>query len=67
MFSAELHEDVMPRNWRLLQMRFVEGCDVSQVAAELGLSSDEVRYRQRRLVKKLRMRAVGITEAPLAR
>ena len=61
----ELRQEVTPMNWRLLQMRFVEGCEVADVAAELGLSSGEVRYRQRRLVKKLRVRAMALTGEPL--
>jgi len=61
----ELRQEVTPMNWRLLQMRFVEGCEVAEVAAELGLSSGEVRYRQRRLVKKLRVRAMALTGEPL--
>lgn len=61
----ELREEVTPINWRLLQMRFVEDRAVAEVAAELGLSPAEVRYRQFRLLKKLRIRALALTGQPL--
>ncbi|MBS0263640.1 MAG: hypothetical protein JSS02_16985, partial [Planctomycetes bacterium] len=38
-----------------------EGAEVAQIATELGISPEQVRYRQRRLVKKLRMRAKALT------
>jgi RNA polymerase sigma factor (sigma-70 family) len=62
----ELRNDVSPLNWRLMQMRFVEGCDAAEIGAEVGLSPAEVRYRQSRLVKKLRTRAAALTGEPLA-
>src|SRR5262249_35485554 len=50
---GELRPEVSETNWRLLQMRFVEGREVADIADTLGLSAPEVRYRQRRLLKKL--------------
>jgi RNA polymerase sigma factor (sigma-70 family) len=57
----EIRHEVSATNWRLLEMRFMLGSDVAQVAADLGLSSEEVRYRQRRLLNKLRRRAAALT------
>jgi RNA polymerase sigma factor (sigma-70 family) len=57
----EVREEVSNTNWRLLQMRFVEGADIAEIAEELGISPEQVRYRQRRLVKKLRLRAKALT------
>jgi len=60
----DLRNQISEKNWRLLQMRFVEACSVSEVATELGLAQAEVRYRQHRLVKKLRRRAAALTGEP---
>ncbi len=57
----ELRQEVSATNWRLLQMRCLEGRDVPEVAAELGLSSEQVWYRQRRLMKKLQARVAVFT------
>jgi RNA polymerase sigma factor (sigma-70 family) len=62
---AELKPEISPANWRLLQMRFTDGCKVAEVAAELGLSPEEIRYRQFRLLKKLRKRAAALIGQPL--
>ena len=40
-----------------LRMRCLEGRDVADVAAELGMTSEQVWYRLHRLMKKLRARA----------
>jgi RNA polymerase sigma factor (sigma-70 family) len=63
---AEIRQEVSAKNWRLLQMRFHEGAEVAEIAAELGLTSEEVRYRQRRLLKKLKMRAAAFTGESVA-
>jgi len=42
-------------------MRCLEGREVAEVAAELGLSSEQVWYRQRRLMKKLQARVAVFT------
>jgi RNA polymerase sigma factor (sigma-70 family) len=57
----ELRQEVSERNWRLLQMRCLEGREVADVAVELGLSSEQVWYRQRRLMKKLKARVAVFT------
>jgi RNA polymerase sigma factor (sigma-70 family) len=57
----ELRKEVSETNWRLLRMRCLEGREVAEVAAELGISSEQVWYRQRRLMKKLRARVAVFT------
>jgi DNA-directed RNA polymerase specialized sigma24 family protein len=57
----ELRQEVTETNWRLLRMRCLEGREVADVAAELGLSSEQVWYRQRRLMKKLQARVAVFT------
>jgi len=57
----ELQQEISETNWRLLRMRCLEGWEVAEVAAELGLSSEQVWYRQRRLMKKLKARVAVFT------
>ena len=57
----DLREEVSEINWRLLKMRCLEGREVADVASELGLSSEQVWYRQRRLLKKLKARVAVFT------
>jgi RNA polymerase sigma factor (sigma-70 family) len=57
----ELRQEITETNWRLLRMRCLEGREVADVAAELGLSSEQVWYRQRRLMKKLQARVALFT------
>jgi len=57
----ELRQEIAETNWRLLKMRCLEGREVADVAAELGLSSEQVWYRQRRLMKKLQARVAVFT------
>jgi len=57
----ELRQEVSETNWNLLRMRCLEGRDVPEVAAALGLSSEQVWYRQRRLMKKLQARVALFT------
>jgi RNA polymerase sigma factor (sigma-70 family) len=57
----ELRQEISETNWNLLRMRCLEGRDVPEVAAELGLSSEQVWYRQRRLMKKLQSRVALFT------
>jgi RNA polymerase sigma factor (sigma-70 family) len=57
----DLRDEISETNWRLLRMRFVEGCAPAEVASALGLSPEEVRYRQSRLLKKLRGRVAALT------
>ena len=57
----ELRQEITDTNWRLLQMRCLEGRDVPDVAVELGLTSEQVWYRQRRLMRKLQARVAVFT------
>ncbi len=49
----ELRGEVSLQNYRLLQMRVIEGQKVARVAAKLNLTPERVRYRQHRMLKKL--------------
>lgn len=53
-FMEEQRTQLSETNWRLLQMRCLEGRPVPEVASELGLTSEQVWYRQHRLMKKLK-------------
>ena len=53
-FMEEQRAQLSETNWRLLQMRCLEGRSVPEVASELGLTSEQVWYRQHRLMKKLK-------------
>jgi RNA polymerase sigma factor (sigma-70 family) len=57
----ELRSDVSEENRKLLQMRLVDRRDVAEVAAELGISPEQVWYRQHRLLKKLKARMALFT------
>jgi len=57
----ELRQEISDINWRLLRMRCLEGRDGPGVAAELGLTSEQVWYRQRRLMRKLQARVAVFT------
>jgi RNA polymerase sigma-70 factor (ECF subfamily) len=61
----DLSRELPDANRRLLQMRFIDGRDVAEVARELGLTSAEVWYRQHRLLKKLRNRAAWFSGEPI--
>jgi RNA polymerase sigma factor (sigma-70 family) len=58
---ADLRREVPEENFRLLEMRLVEGKDVAEVAAALDLEPEQVWYRQHRLVKKLKARMAVFT------
>ena len=58
---TDMREEMTDRNWKLLEMRFGQGATVEQTASNLGLTADEVRYRQSRLLKKIRRRAAALT------
>lgn len=57
----ELRSAVSELNYTVLHMRLVEGHEVAQVAAALGLAPEQVRYRQHRMLEKLRARAALYT------
>jgi RNA polymerase sigma factor (sigma-70 family) len=52
----ELRGELSEENRRLLEMRLVDQRDVAEVAAELQITSEQVWYRQHRLLKKLKVR-----------
>lgn len=49
-----LREQTTPVNYRIVLMRFLDGRSVADVAAELKMSNEQIRYRQYRTAKKLR-------------
>lgn len=57
----DLSREISETNARLLRMRCLEGRDTVEVAAELGLSSEQVWYRLHRLIKKLQTRVAVFT------
>ncbi len=56
----EIRGNVSTVNFRLLKRRWIDSAKVSDVAAELGLSSAQVWFREHRMRKKLR-RVLGET------
>lgn len=63
----EMRSEVSASNYRLLQMRVLEGREVADVAAELKVTPERVRYRQHRLLKKLKARVAVFTGEPLGK
>jgi RNA polymerase sigma factor (sigma-70 family) len=57
----QLRREVSELNYRVLHMRLIEDQDVKQVAAELNLSPDQVRYRHHRMKRKLQTRLAVFT------
>ena len=53
---TELQGEVSEVNYRVLHMRLLEGRAVQDVATTLGLTREQVWYRQHRTLKKLRIR-----------
>ncbi len=51
---AELRPRITEANYRILQLRWVEGWTVAEVAAVLTLTQEQVRYRSHRLRKRLK-------------
>jgi len=51
---AELGQKMSTVNYRLLTLRWIEGCPLAEVARRLKLTDRQVTYRQRRLFRKLR-------------
>jgi len=51
---AELRERISNINYRVLRMRMFEGRKVAEVASTLGLTPEQVRYRQYRTIQKLK-------------
>ena len=61
---SELERQLPEVNYRLLQMRVIEGRKVAEVAAKLNLTPEVVRYRQHRILRKLRARLALYTGKP---
>lgn len=57
----ELKNEVSEINYRVLQMRMIDGCDVKEVALALDLTLEQVWYRQHRMLKKLRLRQAAFS------
>jgi RNA polymerase sigma factor (sigma-70 family) len=51
---GHLAEQVSATNYHLIHLRWIEGCEVPEVAARLDLTSEQVRYRHFRVKKRLR-------------
>jgi RNA polymerase sigma factor (sigma-70 family) len=52
---AAMRQRVSPTNYRVFELRLVEGHSVRQVATELGLTVEQVRYRCCRMKRKFRL------------
>jgi len=50
---TDLKQQVSPTNYRLVHFRWIEECEVAEVATRLELTSDQVRCRQHRVKKRL--------------
>ncbi len=50
----ELRRQVSETNYRLFQMRTIEGCSEAETAAALNLTPEQVRYRKHRTQRKLK-------------
>jgi len=50
----DLEQQVSATNYRLVHFRWIEQCEVAEVAARLDLTSEQVRYRHHRVKKRLR-------------
>lgn len=57
----ELRNQVSEANYRVLQLRVIERREISEVAKELDMSEEQVRYRCYRTLKKLRSMMVAYT------
>jgi RNA polymerase sigma factor (sigma-70 family) len=54
---AEFRTQVSEASYRVIHLRWVEGLTISEVAAALRLTPEQVRFRHHRLMKKLRVLA----------
>lgn len=61
----EIRGEVSDLNYQIICQRFLESRSVTQVAEALNLKPEQVRYRQHRLLKKLRTRQALFTGKPL--
>lgn len=51
---GHLEQQVSSTNYRLVHLRWMEGCEIPEVAARLDLTSEQVRYRHYRVKKRVR-------------
>lgn len=51
---GHLEQQVSPTNYRLVHLRWMEGCEIPEVAMRLDLTSEQVRYRHYRVKKRVR-------------
>jgi RNA polymerase sigma factor (sigma-70 family) len=63
----DLQAEVSSLNYNVLYMRFMENRSVSEVAEALNLKPEQVRYRQHRMLKKLRTRQRLIMGEPFGK
>ena len=63
----KLRQEVSDVNYRILRMRLFDDRDVKDVASELGVTPEQVRYRHHRVMRKLRTRLAVFTGEPLGR
>lgn len=62
----DLRPDVSDLNYRVLRARLIEGHDVEEVAEDLKISREQVRYRQHRMLRKLKRKLARFTGQPVA-
>jgi RNA polymerase sigma factor (sigma-70 family) len=60
----ELRQQISDVNYRILRMRLLEERSVAEVAAQLELSPEQVRYRYHRVIRKLKTYLAVFTGQP---
>ncbi len=63
----ELESEVSQLNYGVVYLRFIERKSVGEVADQLGISNEQVRYRQHRMLKKLRAKHSLLAGMPIGR
>jgi DNA-directed RNA polymerase specialized sigma24 family protein len=64
--ALETLRDAHPQNVAILDMQYGEGCKASEVAKRLGLTLAMVRYRRKRILRKLRLAVRVFTGRPFS-
>ncbi|MGH7200929.1 MAG: RNA polymerase sigma factor [Planctomycetaceae bacterium] len=64
---AELGRHVSARNHQVLRLRLLEHKSAPEIAATLDLTSEQVHYRQHRMIKKLRAHLALYSGEPLGK
>ncbi len=62
----ELRPEVSDVNFQVLHARLIEGREVEDVADDLKISREQVRYRQHRMLRKLKRKLARFTGQPVA-